>query len=473
MATGYLLSEAAPVGTVNAAAVLASGVGTAYQAAGSLPVTTAPAELASGTGVVGVASVAIAQNTGVAAGTGSGFGATTTTTAAAGLGSGTGIAGALTFKESFAGGLASATGTAGTPTSKLSRAGGLASGTGAANNATVTTSGFPDTTNTGIPVGTPALTASGPITASTNSQTFTEMDYLSTSAGTSAVDVNATSVTFNRCRFRGPNWYVVHIGAGKSATFNDCEFQGTTQQASACYNEGTATYNRCYFHDGDSVTMVGASATSNYTDCYITDLWGYNPGGRSVSDAVFNGTTTVTSNTAVFVAGDVGANFWGAGVPNGTRIASRTNATTVVLDRATTTSGSGKTISLADNTLANHTECIKFTGAGTATVTHCSLRAKWGPNGSNGGGMTGAFHNSGGSLTATTSRLTLEDNDASYVCYFVLNGATPATGSVTNCNLDHYDFNHVADKVHQLSRDVPAPTWSGNVWGDGTTCPVV
>lgn len=67
---------------------------------------------------------------------------------------------------------------------------------------------------------------------------------------------------------------------------------------------------------------------------------------RSVSDAVLNSTTTVTSATAAFVSGDVGKHVSGAGIPAGTTIASRTNGTTVVLSQAATVSGSGKTITV-------------------------------------------------------------------------------------------------------------------------------
>jgi hypothetical protein len=52
---------------------------------------------------------------------------------------------------------------------------------------------------------------------------------------------------------------------------------------------------------------------------------------RQVTDGVLNSTTTVTSATAAFVVGDVGSYIIGPGIPFGTTIASRTNATTVIL----------------------------------------------------------------------------------------------------------------------------------------------
>ena len=65
--------------------------------------------------------------------------------------------------------------------------------------------------------------------------------------------------------------------------------------------------------------------------------FGAGAGSRTVTDGVENGTTTVTSATAAFVAAtDVGQPISGAGVPAGTTIASVTNATTAVMSAAAT-----------------------------------------------------------------------------------------------------------------------------------------
>lgn len=70
---------------------------------------------------------------------------------------------------------------------------------------------------------------------------------------------------------------------------------------------------------------------------------------RTVTDAVLNSTTTLTSATAAFTAGDVGKQV----IPNAagvlqanTKIASYTNATTVVLDKAALVSSSGNSIGI-------------------------------------------------------------------------------------------------------------------------------
>lgn len=55
-----------------------------------------------------------------------------------------------------------------------------------------------------------------------------------------------------------------------------------------------------------------------------------------VTDAVLNGTTTLTSATAAFTLQEVGMPIAGTGIPAGTQILSRQNATTVTLDNAAT-----------------------------------------------------------------------------------------------------------------------------------------
>lgn len=59
---------------------------------------------------------------------------------------------------------------------------------------------------------------------------------------------------------------------------------------------------------------------------------------RQVSDLVLNGTTGATSATAVFTSADVGKALAGNFIPAGTTIASVTNATTIVMSAAATSS---------------------------------------------------------------------------------------------------------------------------------------
>lgn len=76
---------------------------------------------------------------------------------------------------------------------------------------------------------------------------------------------------------------------------------------------------------------------------------------RSVADGVLNGTTTVTSATAAFVAGDVGASLVGPGIPAGATITVRVSGTQVTISAAATMTASGVSLTIG--------------GAGTAVFT--------------------------------------------------------------------------------------------------------
>lgn len=75
--------------------------------------------------------------------------------------------------------------------------------------------------------------------------------------------------------------------------------------------------------------------------------------GRTVTDMVTNGTTTVTSAAAAFTPSDVGrpvvgTNIPTGGTPLGTRIASVTNASTAVLTQAASGSGTDGTLTIGE-----------------------------------------------------------------------------------------------------------------------------
>lgn len=75
----------------------------------------------------------------------------------------------------------------------------------------------------------------------------------------------------------------------------------------------------------------------------------YGPAGsRTVADGVTATSTALTSATAAFTAGDVGAAVSGSGIPAGTTITSVTNATTVVLSAATTATASSVSVTIID-----------------------------------------------------------------------------------------------------------------------------
>lgn len=85
----------------------------------------------------------------------------------------------------------------------------------------------------------------------------------------------------------------------------------------------------------------------------VAPAWGLT--SRVVSDAVLNGTTTLTSATAAFTGADVGRqlvddNLTGGqgGIPNDTTVVSVTNGTTIVMDKSATLSGSARKLFIGD-----------------------------------------------------------------------------------------------------------------------------
>ncbi len=96
-------------------------------------------------------------------------------------------------------------------------------------------------------------------------------------------------------------------------------------------------YPNGYFPSGIPLSKITSGGNSGL----------YGPADSvTVADGVTNSTTTVTSASANFEAGDVGATISGSGIPAGTTIASVTNPTTVVMSAAATATASGVSITV-------------------------------------------------------------------------------------------------------------------------------
>jgi hypothetical protein len=92
----------------------------------------------------------------------------------------------------------------------------------------------------------------------------------------------------------------------------------------------------------DATSILGAeNKNTSYTGPATDYLALFTVAPRQVTDAVLNSTTTITSATASFIAGDVGTAISGYGIPAGTTIASVTNGTTVVLSASATQTATG------------------------------------------------------------------------------------------------------------------------------------
>jgi hypothetical protein len=82
---------------------------------------------------------------------------------------------------------------------------------------------------------------------------------------------------------------------------------------------------------------------------------------RTVTDGVLNGTTTVTSATAAFVAGDVGNAIIGPGIPVGATITVRNSATSVTISVAATLTASGVSLTIGGSGTYQYTPPIPGT----------------------------------------------------------------------------------------------------------------
>lgn len=99
-------------------------------------------------------------------------------------------------------------------------------------------------------------------------------------------------------------------------------------------------YPNGYFPSGLALKKIPSGGNSGQ----------YAPSGsRTVADGVTATNTALTSATAAFTPGDVGATVTGSGIAAGTTIASVTNATTAVLSQATTATASGVSVTILDN----------------------------------------------------------------------------------------------------------------------------
>lgn len=122
-----------------------------------------------------------------------------------------------------------------------------------------------------------------------------------------------------------------------------------------------ATTQALYTTAVPTVAVVITPSSGPVLSVNPTDWLGYNYGnwqvvpvgsmGRTVTDgATTSASTTITSATAAFAAGDVGANISGSGIPISTTIASVTNGTTVVVSRAATATASSVAMTITRTT---------------------------------------------------------------------------------------------------------------------------
>jgi hypothetical protein len=112
------------------------------------------------------------------------------------------------------------------------------------------------------------------------------------------------------------------------------------------------------------------SGAANPAQVHISGAQGYYPSFRD--GATTSGSTTFTSATATFAAGDTGKTIMGAGIPAGTTI-TYVNATTVTLSNAATATATGVKFLITRSGTANNPR-VSFYRYSGATGKHFSWR---------------------------------------------------------------------------------------------------
>lgn len=130
------------------------------------------------------------------------------------------------------------------------------------------------------------------------------------------------------------------------------------------------------YNDNPAGTVAGnTSAAYN-----IGNGLGLSPLPRVVTDAVTNGTTTLTSATAAFTGADVGRQivrpYTETNIPVNTKIVSVTNATTVVLDKVAA-SGTGRSIAIAVPLPMTGTAGWDLIGVHAPRIAAASIPNRW------------------------------------------------------------------------------------------------
>lgn len=124
--------------------------------------------------------------------------------------------------------------------------------------------GYPDETNTGVPVGT-SLTSSGSFTVTTNGAVIDSLNV------TGQIVVRANNVTIRRTRITSGDYYPIdYTGSHTGLLVEDCEILGTSYNVTAGLSFNNYTARRVFVTgcaDG-----FKADANALIEDCYVDGL---------------------------------------------------------------------------------------------------------------------------------------------------------------------------------------------------------
>lgn len=142
-------------------------------------------------------------------------------------------------------------------------------------------------------------------------------------SGTTAGNVDTFGTAFQPAQVQYDIWYRMRSTANT----------GTTPEMQVGWWDATAAA----FVALSSSIVEAHQLQTTYNSSPNPSNW-FRTNRRTVVDLVLNGTTGATSATAVFTSADQGKLLTGNGIPTGTTIQTVTNATTIVMSAAATTS---------------------------------------------------------------------------------------------------------------------------------------
>ena len=158
------------------------------------------------------------------------------------------------------------------------------------------TSGFPDATNTGVPLGT-TLTSSGSVSSSSNGQVIEELDV------TGTITITHDNVIVRKCFVTATAFYGINHNSGANLLVEDCEIINPTSSGLLAISGATGTYRRLNIHDseGDNVKL---GSNTNLHDSYLHSP---NPTETSHNDGV-----QINSGSNILIDGNrIDGNFQG------------------------------------------------------------------------------------------------------------------------------------------------------------------
>jgi hypothetical protein len=136
-------------------------------------------------------------------------------------------------------------------------------------------SGYPDASNTGIPVGTSLKLHNTDFTTSSNGQLVDALDIRG------SLIINHTGVTVTRCRVSEWSVFGMLCESPHTVTITDSHIEGGVNPGTCVYNSGY-TFLRCDIEGAENGFDIGGDVTIE--DCFIHDL--YNEGVDAHADGI-------------------------------------------------------------------------------------------------------------------------------------------------------------------------------------------